>query len=189
MLETLIFYLYCFLYRSPGIATVSSAHTLTKVRPIVQDWDFISGLGCFLSQGTCLKLVHFLVIGEWGPQFLKAFFISYHMALYSFMAVCAFRANKKSLFNLLRWSFIQHNAFRDVIVWSLFSIFHLWEASQIYLHSSGGDDTRFSSEQECCGPIENSVYHRHFTVYSQSLHHSLVSEAFKWKKICIKKWL
>ena len=72
-----------------------------QAEPIVQDWDFIWVLGCSFPK-VLVCSIHFLVIGERERSSVPRGFVHFisHGPLLN-MAVCAFRANKKSLFNLL----------------------------------------------------------------------------------------
>lgn len=118
----------------------------------------------FLSQGTCLQ--HSLPCDWRVRSSVPRGFVHFisHGPLHN-MAVCTFRANKKSLFNLLRWSFIQRNAFRDVIIWSLSPYSTCEKQVRFSCTQVEVMTQRFVfQEQECCGPTENSVYHRHFTM-------------------------
>ena len=118
----------------------------------------------FLSQGTCRQ--HSLSC-DWRVRssvprgFLH--FIS-HGPIHN-MAVCAFRANGKSLFNLLKWTFIQRNTFRDAIISSVSPYSTCEKQIRFTCTQVEVMTQRFGfQEQECWVPIENSVYHRYFTM-------------------------
>ena len=97
---------------------VFCSQSVSPAESVVQDWHFVWGSGLVLFQGTCLQ--HSLP-RDWSMRSAvpRGFpYFTSHGLLHN-VAVCVFKVNRKSLFNLLRQSFIQCNTLRGVTMWSL----------------------------------------------------------------------
>lgn len=106
------------MYESRYRLTVSSAHSQSDLaESVVQDWHFVWGSGLALFQGTFLQ--HSLPC-DWSMRSAVPRGFPYFTShgLHN-KAVRVFKVNRKSLYNLLRQSFIQHNTLRGVTIWSL----------------------------------------------------------------------